>query len=261
MDRIGTNSQYILITGASAGLGEEFANQLAKKGFSLLLVARREERLLNLQKQLKENYADIDVRYLCCDLTMQEGPQYIFDYIKDESINLIALINNAGFGLRGRFSEAPIKAHLDILQVNINALVTLTYLAIPVLQQQTGSFIINVASTAAFQAGPNVAIYYASKAFVLSFTEALHEELKEQDIQVSALCPGATKTEFASVANMSESLLFTLRSMTKEPVVRVSLRNSNKAVVIPGLLNKITALFSQLAPRSWARKTAFLLQK
>lgn len=260
--QVTTNTpKYVLITGASAGLGEEFASQLASKGFSLVLVARREEKLIELQQQLTSRHNKIDVRYLCCDLSTSDAANIVFDYIKNEQISLIGLINNAGFGLRGRFKQAPLQAHLDILQVNINALVSLSYLAIPLLQQKKESFIINVASTAAFQAGPNVAIYYASKAFVLSFTEALHEELKELHIHVSALCPGATKTEFAAVAGMSDSLLFTLRAMTKEPVVKVCLANINKAVVIPGVLNKITALFSQLAPRSWGRKLAFLLQK
>ncbi|WP_354625528.1 SDR family oxidoreductase [Psychromonas sp. MME2] len=252
---------YVLITGASAGLGEAFCEQLAQQGFSLLLVARREQRLIERQQQLLRKYSAIDVHIFPCDLSDSGAPSAIYDYLDRESLNLIGLINNAGFGQRGRFCQTELSLHLQIMQVNMNALVSLTYLAIPLLKLQPQSFIINVASTAAFQAGPNVAIYYASKAFVLSFTEALHEELKESHIMVSALCPGATRTEFATVADLSESLLFRLRSMSKEPVVSYSLVNRHKAVVIPGWLNKLGALLAQILPRGWARKVAFKLQK
>lgn len=253
--------KVVLITGASAGLGEEFAFQLAEQGFSLLLVARREQRLQEIQQQLMLQYPDLDIHYFCADLTDNQAAQQIMDYVQAQSIQLAGLINNAGFGQRGTFSETELDTHLDMLQVNIRSLLALTYLVIPIFKQQQKSFIINVASTAAFQAGPNLAVYYASKAFVLSFTEALHEELKDKNIQVSALCPGATKTEFAQVADMSDSILFTLRVMERAPVISYSLANLNKAIVIPGLVNKFGALMAQLAPRSLARKLAYRIQK
>ncbi|MCW8996369.1 MAG: SDR family NAD(P)-dependent oxidoreductase [Psychromonas sp.] len=254
-------TEVVLITGASAGLGEEFAFQLAKQGFSLLLVARRQQNLQQVQQQILAKYPDIDVFNLSVDLTQSDAAQQIVDYIEHHSLLLSGLINNAGFGQRGAFSKIALIRQMEMLQVNINSLVSLTHLAIPLLKAQQNSFIINVASTAAFQAGPNLAVYYASKAFVLSFSQALYEELKGEGIQVSTLCPGATKTEFAQVAEMSESLLFKLRVMEKQPVVNCSLANMDKAVVIPGLLNKLSVFFVRLLPGAVARKLAYLIQK
>ena len=253
--------KVVLITGASAGLGEEFAFQLAEQGFSLLLVARREQKLQQIRQQISAKYPEISVFYLSVDLTQQETAQQIVTYIQSQSLLLAGLINNAGFGQRGSFAEIALTRQMDMLQVNINSLVSLTHLAIPLLRLQPDSFIINVASTAAFQSGPNLAIYYASKAFVLSFSQALYEELKGEGIQVSTLCPGATKTEFIQVAQMSESTLFKLRVMEKQPVVSYALANTGKAVVIPGWLNKLSVFFVQLIPASLARKLAYLIQK
>lgn len=253
--------KVVLITGASAGLGEEFAWQLAEQGFSLLLVARRSEKLQQIQQQILSKYPQIQLDYLAVDLAQQVSAATIVNYIKKHALPLIGLINNAGFGQRGAFSEISLPRQMDMLQVNINSLVCLSHLVIPLLKLQKNSFIINVASTAAFQAGPNLAIYYASKSFVLSFSQALYEELKEQGIVVSTLCPGATKTEFAQVADMSDSLLFKLRVMDKQPVVSYALRNAHKALVIPGLVNKIGVLLVRFVPLSIARKVAYIIQK
>jgi len=253
--------KVVLITGASAGLGEEFAWQLAEQGFSLLLVARRSEKLQQIQQQILSKYPQIQLDYLAVDLTQQASAATIVNYIKKHALPLIGLINNAGFGQRGAFLEISLPRQMDMLQVNINSLVCLSHLAIPLLKLQKNSFIINVASTAAFQAGPNLAIYYASKSFVLSFSQALYEELKEQRIAVSTLCPGATQTEFAQVADMSDSLLFKLRVMDKKPVVSYALRNAHKALVIPGIVNKIGVLLVRFVPRTVARKVAYLIQK
>jgi len=253
--------KVVLITGASAGLGEEFAWQLAEQGFSLLLVARRSEKLQQIQQQILSKYPQIQLDYLAVDLTRQESGATIVNYIKKYALPLAGLINNAGFGQRGAFSEISLLRQMDMLQVNINSLVCLSHLAIPLLKLQKNSFIINVASTAAFQAGPNLAIYYASKSFVLSFSQALYEELKGEGIQVSTLCPGATETEFAQVADMSDSLVFKLRVMEKQAVVSYALDNANKAVVIPGMLNKLSVFFVQMLPRALTRKLAYLVQK
>lgn len=253
-------NKQILITGASAGLGAEFAWQLAAQGYSLLLVARREDKLKALQGELLKRYKHIQVNYLLVDLSLNNSAQEIMEYIRLHNINLFALINNAGFGARGAFAELEQNRQDKMLQVNINSLVTLTHHCIPLLKQQRESFIINVASTAAFQAGPNLAVYYASKAFVLSFSEALYEELKGQ-IKVTALCPGATNTEFAVVAGMSDSLMFKLRVMDKQAVVSYALANVDKTIVIPGRVNKIGAFMAKLAPRFMTRKIAYFIQK
>jgi short-subunit dehydrogenase len=253
--------KVILITGASSGLGEEFAFQLAEQGFSLLLVARREQRLQQIQQQILLKHPEVKVFYLGVDLTGQESGLQIMAYLQSQSLLLTGLINNAGLGQRGAFSQSELSRQMEMLQVNINSLVSLTHLAIPLLREQANSFIINVASTAAFQAGPNLAIYYASKAFVLSFSQALYEELKGEGIKVSTLCPGATNTEFIQLADMPQSTLFKLRVMERQPVVSYALENAHKAVVIPGWLNKLSVFFVRLIPASLARKLAYLIQK
>lgn len=253
-------NRYVLITGASAGLGAEFARQLAKQGYSLLLLARREDKLKALQNELLMKHSQIKVTYLATDLSLESSALDVLQTIQCNKISLFGLINNAGFGARGAFSELDQNKQNKMLQVNINSLVSLTHLCLPLLKQQSQSFIINVASTAAFQAGPNLAVYYASKAFVLSFSEALYEELKGQ-IRVSALCPGATNTEFAVVAGMSDSLMFKLRVMDKQSVVSYALAHLDKAIVIPGWVNKTGAFMAKLAPRFMTRKIAYLIQK
>lgn len=147
-----------------------------------------------------------------------------------------------------------------MIQLNVTSLVALTHRLLPELRQQKEAFIINVASTAAFQAGPNMAIYYATKAFVLSFSEALHEELKKDHIAVSTLCPGATQSEFAQEANMSDTKLFKAGAMTAEDVVRKSLKNQRKAIVITGWRNIFGVWSGKLSPRSITRKLAGWLQ-
>ena len=250
----------VLITGASSGLGEEFAWQLAALGYDLLLVARRVDKLLSLRKKIATKYPLQTFLILPVDLIEEDATDILLNFITLKNIHISGLINNAGFGARGLFSEVSALRQRQMLQVNINVLTMITHTFIPMLKQQPKSFIINVASTAAFQAGPNLALYYASKAFVLSFSEALHEELKGQ-VQVSALCPGATKTEFAEVAGMSNSLLFKARLMDKSTVVKCALKKRNRAIVVPGVVNKIGVIAVKLLPRWLTRKLAFQIQK
>ncbi|WP_094751826.1 SDR family NAD(P)-dependent oxidoreductase [Psychromonas sp. CD1] len=253
-------SNIVVITGASSGLGQEFAYQLAKQGQSLLLIARREENLQKIAHNLNKKYTHIRVYILVLDLSLEDASLQVLDYISTHHLSLQGLINNAGFGARGYFENLDIALQQRMLQVNINILMSLTYRLIPLLKQQKKSFIINVASTAAFQAGPNLAVYYASKAFVLSFSQALYEELKG-NIMVSALCPGATHTEFAEVAGMSKLLLFKLRVMQKEDVVAYALKYRHKAIVVPGLMNKIGVILVKLLPSFLVRKIVFQIQK
>jgi len=250
----------VLITGASSGLGEEFAWQLAAQGYDVLLVARRVDKLLTLRKSIATKYPKQTCLILPVDLIEEDAADILLNFIALKNIHITGLINNAGFGARGPFSEVSALRQRQMLQVNINVLTMITHTFIPLLRQYPQSFIINVASTAAFQAGPNLALYYASKAFVLSFSEALHEELKGQ-VQVSALCPGATKTEFAEVAGMSDSLVFKLRVMDKYSVVKYGLAHRNKAIVVPGLINKLGVIAVKCLPRWLTRKLAFQIQK
>ena len=250
----------VLITGASSGLGEEFAWQLAALGYDVLLVARRVDKLLSLRKKIATKYPLQRCLILPVDLIEEDAADILLNFIALKKIHIVGLINNAGFGARGQFSEVSALRQRQMLQVNINVLTMLTHSFIPLLKQQPQSFIINVASTAAFQAGPNLALYYASKAFVLSFSEALHEELKGK-VQVSALCPGATKTEFAEVAGMPESTLFKARVMDKHSVVKYALNKRRRAIVVPGVINKIGVIVVKLLPRWLTRKLAYLIQK
>jgi len=174
----------------------------------------------------------------------------------DEQVEI--LINNAGFGLRGRFVELDASREREMIDLNIGTLTDLCRAIAPQMVEQKSGAILNVASTAAFQPGPNMAVYFATKAYVLSFTEALHEELKPHGVKVSALCPGPTRTEFGEVAGIKTLGQFDRLAMESEPVVRAGLEGleSNEAVVIPGATNKIGAWSTRLAPRSVVRRIA-----
>lgn len=250
---------YTLITGASAGIGEVFARQLAQQGKNLILTARRKEKLDALAIELTNNYK-VEIKTLAADLSTSEGALHIEQKITESSWKLEGLINNAGFGDRGEFTSLPLNRQLQMIQLNVTTLVELTYRLLPNIKKSQNAFIINVASTAAFQAGPKMAVYYATKAFVLSFSEALHEELKQNKIHVSALCPGATASEFATEANMTNTKLFKAGAMTAEAVVKKSLNKKHKAIVITGGKNIFGVWSAKLSPRSVNRKLAGWLQ-
>jgi len=249
----------ILITGASAGIGEEFARQLATQGHNLVLAARRLDRLETLASELRQRH-NLEVVCIASDLALAGASEKLVADMATHNVELTGLINNAGFGDRGDFFDLPLQRQLDMIQVNVTALVDLTWRLVPQLKAARDAFLINVASTAAFQAGPNMSIYYASKAFVLSFSEGLHEELKKEGVAVSALCPGATASEFAQEANMTNTLLFKAGTMTTEAVVSKALAGRHRAIVIPGLKNLLMVWLGKLSPRMITRRLAGLLQ-
>ena len=240
-----------LITGASAGLGAEFARQCAARGEALVLVARRRDRLEALGRELGGN-----PHILVADLAREGAAASLLAELEAEGLGVGTLINNAGFGLAGRFAGQPLGRLGEMIELNVRTLVELCHLVLPAMRARGAGAILNVASTAAFQPGPNMAVYYASKAFVLSFTEALHHELKGSGIRVSALCPGPTATEFGAVAGANPSSSLRLITADARRVVRAGLRglDRNKAVVIPGLANKLTANASRLLPRAAMRR-------
>lgn len=249
---------YTLITGASVGLGEVFARQLAQQGRNLILVARRKDKLDALAEQLSAGHG-VHVHTLAMDLAQAGSGAELARQINDAGWAVQGLVNNAGFGDRGAFIELSLERQIGMIQLNVTTLVELTHCLLPNLIQQSEPFIINVASTAAFQAGPRMAVYYATKAFVLSFSEALHEELKGK-VNVSTLCPGPTATEFASEAHMSDTMLFKAGVMSAEKVVALGLRGRTRAIVVAGLLNRIMVFMTKLSPRCLTRKIAGLLQ-
>ena len=241
-----------LITGASAGLGVEFARQCAARGDEVILIARRKDRLNKLAAELGKAHV------IAADLGKPNSPAKLLEEIKSRGLWVRTLINNAGFGLRGRFDALPLARQLEMIDLNIRSLTNLTFIVIDDMRAHGGGSILNVASTAAFQPGPNMAVYFATKAYVLSFTEALHEEWKDRGIKVSALCPGPTRTEFGDVAGIKTLGSFDRLAMEAEPVVRAGLEghDRNQAIVIPGATNKIGAWSTRLAPRSTVRKIA-----
>ncbi len=239
-----------LITGASAGLGAEFARQLSSRGQKLVLVARRLDRLEALANDLG------NARAVTCDLSAPGAVATLMADLAAHGEVVETLINNAGFGLWGRFFGLDAKQQREMIDLNVGALTELCRAVAPGMVERKGGAILNLASTAAFQPGPRMAVYFATKAYVLSLTEALHEELKPCGISVSALCPGPTKTEFGDIAGFSGNGAFNRMSASSASVVRIGLHGlaRNKAVVIPGLLNKAGAQSHRVLPRSMLRK-------
>ena len=245
-------SGIVLITGASAGLGAEFARQLSRRGQRLVLAARRKDRLDALAAEVG------NARTVEIDLSEPGAAAQLVADVEAAGETVETLINNAGFGLRGRFVELDAAREREMIDLNCGALTDLCRAVVPGMIERKRGAILNVASTAAFQPGPKMAVYFATKAYVLSFTEALHEELKPHGIKVSALCPGPTRTEFGDVAGIASLGQFDRLSMDAGPVVRAGIEglDANQAVVIPGATNKIGAWSTRFAPRSVVRKIA-----
>ena len=241
-----------LITGASAGLGVDFARQLATKGYRLVLVARRKDRLDALAAELGH------ARAVACDLGAPGAVAELMADIKEAGETVSLLVNNAGFGLGGKFARLDGARQRSMIDLNCGALTELAHAVLPDMLAKRKGAILNVASTAAFQPGPGMAVYFATKAFVLSFSEALHEELKGEGITVTALCPGPTATEFGEVAGFGSGSGFENIAARSSDVVRAGLEavEARKAIVIPGLVNKAGAQGHRLLPRSWLRRIA-----
>jgi short-subunit dehydrogenase len=241
-----------LVTGASAGLGVEFARQLSKRGHSLVLAARRKDRVDSLAKELG------NARAVAIDLSNHNAAAELMADAAQAGEQVDLLVNNAGFGLIGRFAKADAKRLREMIDLNVGTLTDLCRAVAPGMIERGSGGIINVASTAAFQPGPKMAVYFATKAYVLSFTEALHEELKPHGIKVTCLCPGPTRTEFGEVAGFRGSGLFDRVAMEAPEVVKAGLHglDKNHAVVVPGFINKTVAASNRFAPRSWSRKIA-----
>jgi short-subunit dehydrogenase len=245
-----------LITGATAGIGYELAKLFAANHFNLVLVARDEQRLKKVAAELQAAHG-IETMVLPKDLANSAAPREISDALRETPISV--LVNNAGFGAQGAFVEEKVELTLNMMHVNMDALVQLTYLFLqPMLARRNGR-ILNVASTAAFQPGPFTNIYYATKAFVFSFSVALAEELAGTGITVTTLCPGFTRTEFHERAGMQRSSRW-LRVMSAQEVARAGYQAmmNGHGIVIPGMMNKITAAISRRLP---ARFTAKIVRR
>jgi hypothetical protein len=248
----------VLITGASAGLGEGFARAFAARGDETILVARRADRLDRLAATLPTR-----AHVIAHDLGSPGAGTALLAEVERRGLTIDTLVNNAGFGLRGAFGELDRERQLDIVDLNCRVLVELCHAVLPGMTARRRGGILNIASTAAFQPGPWMAVYYASKAFVLSFSEALHEEVRAQGVHVSALCPGPTRTEFADVAGMADSPLFQRFGSDAGGVVRdgIAALDRNEAVKVSGAMNAAMAGSIRLAPRTLTRRIVGALQK
>lgn len=250
--------ETVLITGASSGIGLELARCFAKDKSNLVLTARNLPALEKLAAELTEQH-QVKVFVLPADLAQPAAPQNLFAEIKGRGITVDVLVNNAGFGLHGSFASLPLARQMEILQVNIAALVQLTGLFLPEMIQAKNGGILNVGSVAGFLPGPNMAVYFASKAFVLSFSEALHEETRGTGVTITNLCPGPTETNFSKIARSHRRRISQAKKMTAAEVARIGYDDfrKGKCLAIPGFKNSLmTGLAGRVLPRAAVRKLA-----
>jgi short-subunit dehydrogenase len=240
-----------LITGASSGIGLDLAKLFARDGHDVVLVARRVDKLHELAAALEAEF-HVKATVIASDLAKPHAAPEIVAALCVASIDVDVLVNNAGFGIGGAFVTTDAAAELDMIQVNVVAVVELTKLLLPAMVSRGRGRVLNVASTAAFLPGPLMAIYYATKAFVLSFSEAIADELRDTGVTVTALCPGATETGFAATADMTTARLFTLmKPMTSAAVAKIGYdaMNRGRRVVVAGVRNMLAAQSIRVSPR------------
>jgi uncharacterized protein len=247
--------ETVLVTGASSGIGLELARLFAADGSALVLVARSIVKLEALAAELRDAHK-VDVRVEAADLIDPGAPRRLHEALERGGVAVDVLVNNAGFGAIGPVASLDTKRQLDMVSVNVAALTHLSRLFLPGMLARARGGILNVSSTAGFQAGPNMAVYYATKAYVLSFSEALTEEVRDKGVTVTCLCPGPTDTGFKEEAGMEGVALFRLGAMDAPTVARIGHRafRSRRAVVIAGFGNKVPTFLERFAPRALIRK-------
>ncbi len=248
--------KWALITGASSGFGLEFADLLAAQNVNLVLAARRQEPMEKLAADLRRKYG-VDVLVEAIDLAAPGAAGRLKSSLDAKSVAIDILLNNAGYGLHGDFLDTPIEQTANMIQLNITAVTELTYLFGRDMAKRRSGHILLVASLLAFQAVPSYAAYAATKAYVLAFGEALHEELRSQGVVVTTLCPGHTATGFDAAAGATTSAMLRLLTMKPRPVAASGIRAlmQGKAMVVAGLANKMAAFSNRLTPRSMQRAT------
>ena len=247
--------EVALITGASMGIGKELAKIFAADGRDLVLVARSEGKLRSLGQELESAHG-IKAHVVPADLTDPGAPAAIFASLENKGLHVDYLVNNAGFGTTGAFADVGLEPQMDMIQVNIDALVVLTHLALRGMLARKKGRVLNIASTAGFQPGPDMAIYYATKAFVLMFSEGIAEEVRDAGVTVTAHCPGATLTNFGNTAGNAKSILFKVGAAPADKVARHAYRSmmKGKVVAIEGLMNWLSAFSVRFSPRVLVRK-------
>jgi short-subunit dehydrogenase len=250
---------YALVTGASRGIGRSISLLLARRGYDLLLVARSEDQLTALAEEIGQQHQR-QAKVLALDLAAPGAAETVAAWAAKQTDQLAVLVNNAGYGLWGRFEQLSLAEQQNMLQLNMNLPVALTHALLPALHQVPKAYILNVSSTAAYQAVPSLSLYAASKAFLLSFSRGLRYELKTSNISVTCLCPGATTTAFADRAGMGAELQATANkvSMTPEAVAEAAVTGllAGEAEIIPGVLNKVSAGLTSVVPKGIVEKIA-----
>ena len=257
MEQIDKKRETVLITGASTGIGYELSKVFAQNGYNLIIVARNLEKLRKVERELKEKYGT-QVIIISKDLSHPNSAYELYEEVLKFNISIDILVNNAGAGVSGLFHETDYDMDIKIIQLNITSLTNLTKLFSKMMIQNKRGKILNVASTGAYQPGPYTAVYYATKAYVLSFSEAIYNELKDYGITVTTLCPGATKSEFCKKAGKAQ-----IRgSMEAEKVALAAFLGlkKNKRLVIPGIQNKIAIIVSKLLPGNITAKAVRKIQ-
>lgn len=251
--------KYALITGASKGIGKAIALELAQRNNNLLLVARSQELLQQLANEITKAHK-IEVHYLAIDLSAANAAQQVYAWCVTNNYSVNTLVNNAGYGLSGSLEQYTIAQYNNMMQLNMNTVVEMCYYFVPMLQQQQQSYILNVSSTAAYQSVPGLNVYSASKAFVLSFSRGLAYELKSKNISVTCVCPGATDTNFSTVANVTSKKALNLAAkfnMQPNDVAKIAVAAMlhKQKEIVPGFINKVNKLGAWLLPKNFIEKT------
>jgi short-subunit dehydrogenase len=255
---------YALITGASKGIGKAIAYNLAAKKINLLLIARSESLLIEISHDLSKKYG-IEVKSLCVDLARENASEIIFEWVIKNNITIHILINNAGYGLSGNFEKYPAMAHAEMMNVNMTSVVKLISLFLPMMKQQEKSYILNIASSAAYQAVPYLSTYAASKSFVVSFSRALQYELRKTNVSVTCVSPGGTDTDFGQRADIGKKAVKAGEKLNMTPTevagIAVNSMFKKRQEVITGLINKLGAFLVWLIPKRMSEKLAASLYK
>ena len=250
---------YALVTGASKGIGKAIAEELAQRNCNLLLIARSESLLQQMAKDLTDKFS-VQVNYLAIDLAIPSASEQIKNWLSENKYDINILVNNAGYGLSGAFENNTANDYRDMMQVNMNVPITLTHLLLPALKKQPKSHILNIVSSAAYQAVPGLTVYAASKSFMLSFSRGLQYELRNSTVAVTAVSPGGTSTDFANRANLGEKAVKAGEKLNMTPAevarLAVDAMFARKTETITGFINKLGAALVWLLPKKLAEKTA-----
>ena len=251
---------YAVVTGASKGIGFHISEKLAERGFDLLLVARSEQQLFEAGQQITKRFP-VKVQHLAMDLSLPESPALLAKHIHDQHLQVSVLVNNAGFGVWGKFESTPLKQIVEMMEVNMSAMVKLTHLLLPEMEKQAPAYILNIASTAAYQAVPTLGCYAASKSFVVLFSRALDYELRSKNITVTCFSPGPTITNFNHRAGIDDPVVIKRSErfgMNAAEVagMAVDALFKRKKEVVPGWMNKISSSLTSIAPKWMVERVA-----